>query len=154
MSRPALYLVFPSKQEIFSAVLGRVLHAELHEIRAGIAKTAAPAEKLMHALEVWCVRNYALTRSSAGAADLYESSFEFASEVALKSTADFDTILAQILEPLVQGQSHVTLTAIELARLISGASVGFKSTAKGTKQLRASLRNLVSVFLASLGRTT
>lgn len=108
----------------------------------------------MLALEVWCVRNYELTRASPGATDLYESSFEFASEIANKSTAAFDAILAEVLEPLVQHQSRVTLTAAELARLISSAIVGFKATAKGTKQLRASLRGLVAIVLASLGQRT
>jgi len=149
--RPTLYLVFPSKEEIFSAVLGRVLNAELEEIRVKLAKHNTPTAKLMLALEVWCVRNYELTHSVAGATDLYESSFEFAHEIADKSTAEFNTILAQILEPLVHSQSRLTLTAAELARLISSASVGFKSTAKGAKELRASLRGLVAVVLASLG---
>jgi AcrR family transcriptional regulator len=97
--------VFPSKEEIFSAVLRRVLHAELDEIRVKLAKQSTPTAKLMLALEVWCVRNYELTHSAAGATDLYESSFEFANEVVVTSTAEFNTILAQILEPLVQGPS-------------------------------------------------
>jgi AcrR family transcriptional regulator len=154
ISRPGLYPLFPSKEEIFSAVLARALHAELDEIRAGVAEAATPAEKLMLALEVWCVQNYELTRSSPGAADLFESSFEFASEVASKSTAAFEAILAEVLAPLVRRQSRVTLTAHELARLLSGAVVGLKATAKSAKQLRASLRGLVSVVLASLGQAT
>jgi AcrR family transcriptional regulator len=150
ISRPALYLVFPSKEKIFSAVLGCVLHAELDEIRVKIAKQNTTAAKLILALEVWCVRNYELTNSTVGATDLYENSFAFANEVAVKSTAEFETILAQILKLPVQGQSRLPLTATELARLISSASVGFKSTAKGAKELRASLRGLVAVVLASL----
>jgi hypothetical protein len=85
---------------------------------------------------------------------LYESTFEFANAVAVKSTTEFDTILAQVLEPLLRGQSRVSLTAAELASLISRASVGFKSTARSAKDLRASLRGLVTVVLASLGEGT
>jgi AcrR family transcriptional regulator len=152
ISRPALYLVFPSKEEIFSAVLARVLEAELDEIRAAVAKADTAAEKLTLALEVWCVRNYELTRSSPGAADLYEASFEFASAVANKSAAAFDAIVAEILEPLVNKQSRVALSARELAQLISSAILGLKATAKSPKQLRALLRGFIAVFLASLSR--
>src|SRR5664279_2547304 len=119
ISRPALYLVFPSKEEIFNAVLARVFQTELDEIRAGTAKLATPAAKILFALEVWCVRNYELTRASPGASDLYESSFEFAGEVANKSTTAFEAILTEIIEPLVRKQSRVTLAAREIARLIS-----------------------------------
>jgi hypothetical protein len=106
----------------------------------------------MLALEVWCVRNYELTRSSPSARELYESAFEFAGEVANESAAAFDAILAEILEPLVQKQSLVKLSAVELARLVSSAILGFKATTKGTNQLRATLRSFVSLVLASLGR--
>lgn len=150
ISRPALYPLFQSKEEIFRAVLARVLAAELAEIRAGIAKAATPAQKLSVALEVWCVRNYEITKASPGAADLFESSFEFASEVASKATAEFEAVLAETLDPLVRSQAVVSLKPIELARLISHAIVGFKATAGSTKQLRASVRGLIDIVLASL----
>ena len=151
ISRPALYPVFSSKEEIFGAVLSRVLAAELEEIRAGVAKAKTPAEKLMAALEIWCVRNYEVTRGSPGAADLFESSFAFASEVAKTSTTAFEAVLADVLAPLVRSQSASSAKAPELARLISQAIVGFKATTGSAKQLRASVQRLVDVVLASLG---
>jgi AcrR family transcriptional regulator len=151
MSRPALYLVFPSKQQIFAAVLARALDAELDEIRTGVAKAARPRDKLLVALDIWCVRNYELTHASAGAQDLYDSSFEVAGDVASRAGAAFDAIVAEILAPLVAARPLVALSAREIARLISSAIVGFKATAKNAKQLRATIRSFVAVILASLG---
>jgi AcrR family transcriptional regulator len=146
MSRPALYLVFSSKQEIFAAVLERVLDTELREIRANVAKAAHPRDKLLAALEIWCVRNYELTRSSPGAQDLYASSFEVAAEIADKASSSFDAIVAGILAPLVDKRSR----ARELARLISSAIVGFKATTNGATQLRATVRSFVTLVLDGL----
>lgn len=150
VSRPALYPLFSSKEEIFSAVLERVLDAELVEVRARIAKADEPRVQVFAALDVWCARNYELTRASPGAADLFASSFEFAGKVAERATATFERILAEVLEPLVCDQRAVSLDALALARLVAQASVGLKMTAKNAKQLRASLKALVDVVLASL----
>ena len=151
ISRPALYPLFSSKEEIFSAVLTRVLGSEIAEIRVAVAKAATPAEKLMVALDVWCVRNYEITTASPLAADLYQSSLQVASTVAGKATAELEAILAEVLEPLVRSQRTVSLKALELARLVSQATVGFKATTKSSKQLRATVRGLIDVVLGALG---
>lgn len=151
ISRPALYPVFSSKEAVFNAVLARVFQVELDEIRERVAGARKPAEQLAAALDVWCVRNYEYTHASPGAADLYASSFELASDLATKSTAAFDAIVADILEPLVRDQSRLALTSRELARLISSAIPGLKAAAKNSKQLRASVRSFIAVILASLG---
>jgi AcrR family transcriptional regulator len=72
--RQALYLLFPSKQELFNAVVARIHNAELAEIRAALSSATTPAEKLLAALDVWYVRNYTPGRESSGATKLYESS--------------------------------------------------------------------------------
>jgi AcrR family transcriptional regulator len=153
LSRPALYLVLPSKEEIFEAVFARVCEAELEEMRARVAAAPSAGEKLMGALEIWCVRNYELTHGSPGAADLYESSREVAAAVSVKANAAFEALVAEIVEPLVRKQSRLGLSALEVARVVSGAIVGLKGAAKNAKQLRTSVRHLLAVVLASLGQT-
>jgi AcrR family transcriptional regulator len=152
--RQALYLLFPSKQELFNAVVARIHNAELAEIRAALSSATTPAEKLLAALDVWYVRNYTPGRESSGATKLYESSFEFANQAANQSAKEFEALLATVIEPLLQGRTHATFTAHELARLIATASIGFKVTASGTKDLQGSLRAMVSAILGSLGQIT
>src|SRR5580704_13856017 len=82
MSRPALYLVFPSKEEIFTALLTRVFAAALDEIRQGLGRWPTAREKLSLAFEVWAVRPFEMTLASPDGKDLYESSYQFATEAA------------------------------------------------------------------------
>ncbi|HEY8129307.1 MAG TPA: helix-turn-helix domain-containing protein, partial [Hyphomicrobium sp.] len=49
MSRPALYLVIPSKEEIFTAVLAQTFSEMLEEIRGGIGSFQTARDKLTFA---------------------------------------------------------------------------------------------------------
>src|SRR5579862_5907010 len=90
MSRPALYLVFPSKEEILTAVVSRVFAAMLDEIRQGINRDVTVEEKLGFAFDIWCVRPFEIYQRSPDAKDLYESSFQFATEVTTQAFSRFD----------------------------------------------------------------
>lgn len=149
LSRPTLYLAFPSKESVFQSVLASVFAAELEEIRARVAKAAAPADQLLAALDVWCVRNYELTTTTPGARDLYESALEHAREEATSATSAFEDIVSDILERVAARRPRGAPSPRELAQLVSSAIVGLKSTAANAKQLRKLTANLVAVVLAS-----
>jgi TetR/AcrR family transcriptional regulator, regulator of autoinduction and epiphytic fitness len=150
MSRPGLYLVFSSKAEVLTAVVTRVFAEMLDEIRSGVERLATPREKLIFAMEVWCVRGYETVQASPDAKDLLESSYEFAAEVTTKTTSDFVVLVAGILKPLVKNQSRVSASSAKIARMLVGAALGFKSVAKTTKQLREMLSDQITIILASL----
>ena len=114
MSRPALYLVFPSKEEVFTAVLKRVFAEVLDEIRQGIPLRETPLEKLTFAFEVWCVRPFEMVQASPDAGDLFESSLEFAAEFTIAATTEFEITIAQILEPLVGGKPEPEFSAAQI----------------------------------------
>jgi AcrR family transcriptional regulator len=151
MSRPALYLVFPSKEEIFTAVVAWVFTAMLYEIRQGLGRFATTEEKLTFAFDVWCVRGFELIQASPDAKDLYESSYQFATEVTTKAAADFVAILAEVLDLLVRRQAKVDLSSVQIAQMLTSAVPGFKGSVKTTEQLRELIAGLITVVLASLG---
>ena len=151
MSRPALYLVYPSKEEVFGAVLKAYMDGALAEIRAGIAADDAIERQLAFAFDVWCVRPYELVRASPEAADLLESGHAFAADVVDAGFAAFDAILAHLLKPLVHRQTRVRLSALQLARLMTSAALGFKQSAKDTAQLRHLIAGQIGIVLAGLG---
>jgi len=153
MSRPALYLVYPSKEVIFTAVLARVFAEVLGEIRQGLGHFVAPRDKLTFAVEVWCVHPFELIQASPDARDVLESGYEFATEVTTRAAADFVGILADILDPLVQKQAAVHLSAVEIAELLANALPGFKQSSNNAAQLRQTIADLLTLVLASL-RTT
>src|SRR5690606_7833946 len=81
MSRPALYLVFPNKEEIFKAVVRYRGSNNLASMRSGIADKASAAEQLMFLFEQWSVRPFEMLQQMPDASDLTESSHGFAKTV-------------------------------------------------------------------------
>lgn len=150
MSRPALYLVFPSKEEILTAVVSRVFAVMLDEIRQSINRDVTVEEKLRLAFDIWCVRPFEIYQRSPDAKDLYESSFQFATEVTTQAFSRFEALVADIIEPLLGRQAKVNLSSGQIAHLLSAAVLGFKSVAKSTPQLRELIGGLINVVLASL----
>jgi AcrR family transcriptional regulator len=150
MSRPALYLVFPSKEDVLTAVVTRLFAETLDEIRRGLDRFPTPKEKLTFVFDTWCVRGYEMVQASPDAKDLLESSYQFATKVTTKAAAEFVAVLAEILEPLVKKQSRVHLSSVQIAQMLAGAMLGLKGIAQNARQLRELLADLITVVLASL----
>ena len=149
MSRPALYLVFPSKEEIFIAVTARVFAAMLEEIRSELASLHSPGEKLAFIFDIWTVRGFELVQASPDAKDLLDSNYEFAAEVTNKAATELVAILTEVLEPLVRKQFKMDLAPAQVAQLLANAMLGFKAAARSTEQLRKMIAGLIKVVLAS-----
>ena len=151
MSRPALYLVFPSKEDVFLAVAERFMADALDEIRRGIPPLKSAAQKLTFAFDVWYVRPFEMIQASPDASDIFESGCEVASEALLRAKADFEAVIADVLKPLVREQSKVKLSAARIAEIICIAAHGFKKTAGNAAELRQMLDDHLTLVLAGLG---
>jgi len=154
MSRAALYLVYPSKGDVLTAVVTRVFAAMLDEIRHGLGRFATAEEQLTFALDVWCVAQFELVQASPDAKDLYESSYQFAAEVTARATADFVALVAGVLEPLVRQQARLALSSIQIAQILASAVPGFKVSVTTTEQFRSMIARLITIVLASLDAPT
>jgi AcrR family transcriptional regulator len=152
MSRPAVYLVFPSKEEIFGAVMARYCMEKLELIRRGLGDHPAAQDRLGFVLELWCVQPFEMTLASPDARDLLESGYEVANEIVTAAFAEFERVVAGILEPLVAGQTRVALPSSEIARLLIEAIVGFKQSATDVADLRQMIAGLLTITCASLSR--
>jgi AcrR family transcriptional regulator len=150
MSRPALYLVFPSKEQIFTEVVSRSIAENFEEIRKGIPGFKTVEEKLAFAFEVWCVRPFELIQASPDAADLLESSHEFAAEVTSKAATDFESLLVELLEPLVRKKTALKLSPHQVARILRTSANGFKRAAKDSADLRRLISDMRRIVLSSL----
>lgn len=151
MSRPALYLVFPSKEDVFTAVVTWSVSEMLKEIRAGIPRFKTAGQKLSFAFDVWFVRPFEMILGSPDAGDLLESGAEIACEPLAKAHADFVAIVTEVLKPLVREQSRIKLSAAEIAEILCGAAHGFKKSAKNGADLRRMLEDHLTLILAGLG---
>lgn len=150
ISRPALYTIFPSKERIFVELVSRSTAENLDAIREGLPRFKTTEEKLAFAFEVWCVRPFELIRGSPDAADLLESTLEFAAEVASRADADFESLLAELLEPLARKQAALQLTPRQIARILRASAKGFKGAAKDPADLRQLIREMHTILLASM----
>lgn len=156
MSRPALYLVFPSKADVFAAVVGQVFAATLEEAQAAVASAPGPREQLLRAFEIWCVRPYEQIQVSPDSRDLLESSYAYAPDATAHAFAAFAELVAGVLTPLTAAQKKATgaeppVTAEQIAELMGSAVLGFKATAKDATALRAMVARLVTLVLTGVG---
>lgn len=154
MSRPAVYLVFPSKEEIFAAVLQQALQEMLDVVRFGLVRYDSVPEKMAFAFETWCVQPYEMTLASPDAKDLLESGYEYANDVVSAAFAEFEAMVAEVLEPVVRAQTAMPLSAEQVTRILVSAVSGFKQSARDAPELRQQLSRLFVIIYASLGLKT
>ena len=81
MSRPALYLLFPDKDAIFTAVVRHMDEVKRAEIRDGIASAAGLRAKLLRACLAWGCHGVDLAAVHPDAADLFDLAFPAVQEV-------------------------------------------------------------------------
>ena len=63
ISRPALYLVFPHKDQIFTAVIQNLIHDELKKYREALPRLKTLNRKLHFCCEQWAGHGYDLTKA-------------------------------------------------------------------------------------------
>ena len=150
ISRPALYLIFSSKEEVFRSLVTRIFNELLREVREGLSKNDSVAGKLTFAFEIWCVRPFEMIQVSPDAKDILESGYEFAAEITLQAFSDFETILSDILRPLMTSRAEKTLSSEQLAHILATAVQGFKESATSVIQLRDMIEGLITIVVAGL----
>ncbi len=147
VSRPALYLLFCNKEEVFEGVLRSFTGRVLDEVRAGVATRTTPEEKLRFAFDVWAVRPFDLLMASPDAKELIDCGFAFAKDAIDQSYAAFEAEVAAILRPLAGDRAPAPE---DTARILTRAVHGFKESAAGLEDLRRMIDGLLTLTLAAL----
>jgi AcrR family transcriptional regulator len=129
MSRPALYLIFCSKEEVFEAVLAHWIEDSLARIAGGLAARATLGEKLRFACEIWCVEGLERALANPDVCDMSRL------PAVLRSYARFEACLTDILREAAE-RSGLGVTAADLARVIVSAMQGFKQTVQSGEEMR------------------
>jgi AcrR family transcriptional regulator len=141
MSRPALYLIFSSKEEVFEAVVAHWIEDSLARIAAGLASHATLGEKLRFACEIWCVEGLELALANPDVRDMSRL------PAVRKSYARFEACLTDILQEAAE-RSGLGVTADDLARVIVSAMQGLKQTAQSSEEMR----HLIAVQILAIER--
>lgn len=150
ISRPALYLLLPNKEEAFKATIQQVTSDSMAAIRAGLPAKATAGEKLRFAFEIWTVGPFQIMQSSPDAKDLVNCGQDFACDVLAKISADFESLLIEILKPLVARDKPAILPPAQIAHLLASAIHGFKDAAASVAELRKLIHGLIALTLAAL----
>lgn len=150
ISRPALYLHFCNKENLFQEVLRTFAGQSLSDLREGLSTRPSPEAQLRFAFEIWAVRPFGLLTATPDAKELIDCGFEFAREAIEQGSRAFEAEVAAILAPLCAAAASEAAAPETIARILTRAVHGFKQTATSVEELRALIDGLLSMVLASL----
>jgi AcrR family transcriptional regulator len=149
-SRPALYLIFPNKEEIFKTVVRQLSAESMSAIRAGLPTLPTIEAKLNFTFELWTVRPFTIMLSSPDAKDLVDCSHGFAKETIQQISEEFEALLIEILGPVVSSSHKSVLPAPQIAHLLAASTHGYKEAASSVAELRTMIAGLITLTLAAL----
>jgi TetR/AcrR family transcriptional regulator of autoinduction and epiphytic fitness len=144
VSRPALYVLFKNKEEIFVGVFMQWVYETLSAVEKEMAKVEAPEQKLTRAFELWTVHPFEMMLASAEAKELIDGSFEFAQDALRQGYQMFETAITPAVASLAERRPlKGQLSPEEIAHLLASSTRGFKQTAVKAVELRQLIEKLL-----------
>lgn len=148
VSRPALYLVYPGKAEVFEAVIDWFIDCTLQEIHATLDPRWPLERQLLHVAELSVARGYDILSSNPDAADLMSP--ERHGPALQASFERLQGVLADVLRPSVE-RAGIGASAEDLAHVLMAAMKGFKVAARDGADLRRLIALQVRLVVLALG---
>jgi AcrR family transcriptional regulator len=146
MSRPALYVLFKNKEEIFIAAFLRWVDETIAQVEAAMAQTASPKEKLARAFEIWAVGPFELTTASPAAQELVDCNFMFAQAARKQGDATFEGTIAPVVANLSETIPAASRIAPgRIAHVLVGAVRGFKQASATPDDMRRLIDELLQL---------
>ena len=145
ISRPALYLLFPGKREIFAAVISTMIAARLAEYRAALPRLKTTARRLHFCMERWSGVGYEIVFAHPDARDVFDLSFPPVRAM----YKELENFLGEIVRAEVES-SKLKISPEEFARLLIFSLRGVKETANDAKDMRRLISITVDIALRSL----
>jgi len=150
ISRPALYLIYPNKEEIFKAAARQIAGESIAAIREGLSRFPTIEGKLNFAFDVWTVRTYELMLNAPDAKDVIDCTHGFARQTIEEIDAEFKKLLLEILAPL-KSRSYKSIVPLpQVAHLLAASAHGYKESATGVAELRTMIAGLIKLTLTAL----
>lgn len=147
ISRPALYLIFSKKEEIFRAVVCQMAGEVSDEVERGLGGIKSPLDKLKFVCEIWMVRPFDLMNESPEAKEVFESSHEFAQEAVAEAMSLFESDLRGVLDLFPKGTLPKGISHKNAAHLLAAAIGGIKKTCKSSVELREKIHDLIAIII-------
>ncbi len=145
ISRPALYLVFPRKEEIFAAVIERLNDDQLHQFHQALPRLHSLDRRLHFCCGEWGAHGFDLVRDHPDAKDLFNLSLPPVQQMYTAFIAFVSDLLAGPLK-----KASIETTPEELARNLVFSMRGLKETATDGDHMRRMIALQVDLVLAAL----
>jgi AcrR family transcriptional regulator len=137
VSRPALYVLFKNKEEIFIAAFLRWVDETIAQVEGAMAQTASPKEKLARAFEIWAVGPFELTTASPAAQELVDCNFMFAQAARKQGDATFEATITPVVANLSETLPAASRIApSRVAHVLVSAMRGFKQASATPNDMR------------------
>ena len=154
MSRPALYLVYANKEEIFRAVVRVHCDESVMAGRARIEEASGLEARIEAVLQVWVIEPYELVHRSPEAEELYESTHAFTADLRDRILSEMEQQLVDVMQeaPVLDAAylKSRKLTVEEVARLLAWSGQGMKRLAGTVGELKKLLTTMVRVHVVVL----
>lgn len=147
ISRPALYLVFSKKEDVFRAVVRQMAREVAGDVNQGLVGIKTPLEKLKFVCEVWMVRPFDWLSQSPEAREIFESSHDFAQEAVAEAMSMFEADLKAAIELFPKGTLPKGISNKLAAHLLAGAIAGIKKTCSNSAELRDKVHALIAMTI-------
>ena len=149
MSRPALYLLFPDKDAVFSRVVDGLDDRKHVEIETALDGLVGLEARLSLACVKWGLHGVELAAVHPDAGDLFDLRFPAVRKV----YARFETLVAGMIEQAVTA-SNVGATPDELARTLVFGMRGLRATAADVEDMRRLVAVQVLVLVRAISPST
>jgi AcrR family transcriptional regulator len=155
VSRPALYLHFRNKEELFRSLAASLQESALADAETALKATGGIADRVRAALEAKVARMIEVVHDSPHGAELLDASSRLCGDLAAASEARLQRMLEDAFRAAARaGEIDLRgagLSAGAAAELIRLAAYGQKVPGGDPADFRRRLARLVRVFFAGLG---
>jgi AcrR family transcriptional regulator len=147
ISRPALYLLFPDKEAIFTAVVEQMDQEKHASIRAELARLKGLRARLLHACLSWGCHGLDLAAAHPDAADLFDLRFPIVRQV----YRNFQSLVVELISEQVRA-ARMSVSAEAAARALVFSLRGLKETAADRRDMQRLITSLVDIFVRAIER--
>jgi AcrR family transcriptional regulator len=147
ISRPALYLLFPDKEAIFTAVIEHMDREKLAGIRAELERLKGLRARLLHACLSWGCHGIDLAAAHPDAADLFDLRVPAVQQV----YRSFQAFIVELISEHVR-IARSKFSAEQAARVLTFSMRGLRETATNSRDMQNLITSLVDIFVRAIER--
>ena len=147
ISRPALYLLFPDKEAIFTAVVERMDQDKLASIRAEMAQLKGLRSKLLNACLSWGCHGIDLAAAHPDAADLFDLRYPVVQRV----YRNFQDLVVEVISERFRA-ARLKMPTEQAARALVFSMRGLRETAADSRDMQNLITSLVDIFVRAIER--